>query len=201
MRCLVACPTRAFAGSYVLDARRCISYLTIELRGPIPRELRPLMGNWVFGCDVCQEVCPYNARAPIADSAAPEVERVAPRLSDLLVLDEAGFRARYRGTPLIRTKRRGLVRNACVAAGNSGDPALLPALIGLLGDVEPLVQGHAAWAIGRLVTTPEVDVSPALRRDALATMQAAATNTADEWVQAEIQAGLRLGLQGSSRSA
>jgi epoxyqueuosine reductase len=141
-RCLDACPTRALVAPYVLDARRCISYLTIELKGPIPAELRPLMGNWVFGCDVCQEVCPYNH----ATHVLPAGEH-ATDLLELLALDEAGFRARYRGTPMLRAKRRGLVRNACVAAGNSGDRALVPALISLLADPEPLVREHAAWAL------------------------------------------------------
>ena len=151
-RCLVACPTNAFAADHVLDARRCISYLTIELRGPIPRELRPLMGNWVFGCDVCQEVCPYNRFAPPTEHPAlrADVENGAIPLAELLVLDDAGFRARFKGTPLLRTKRRGLVRNACMAAGNSGDRNLLEHLIPLLEDAESLVRGHAAWAVGRL---------------------------------------------------
>jgi epoxyqueuosine reductase len=157
-RCLDACPTRAFVAPHVLDARRCISYLTIELRGPIPRELRPLMGNWVFGCDVCQEVCPYNRQAcqdchservgPDSLVAASDQRRVS--LPELLALGDAGFRSRFRGTPVLRAKRRGLVRNACVAAGNAGDPALVPALVPLLDDAEPLVRGHAAWALGRI---------------------------------------------------
>ena len=138
-RCLDACPTRAFVAPHVLDARRCISYLTIELRGPIPRELRPLMGNWVFGCDVCQEVCPYNKQASAGQACHSERVDRGPvvtasdqrriSLSELLALDDAGFRARFRGTPVLRAKRRGLVRNACVAAGNAGDPALVPALV------------------------------------------------------------------------
>lgn len=171
-RCLTACPTRAFVAPHVLDARRCISYLTIELRGPIPRDLRPLMGDWVFGCDICQEVCPYNRESPAVETAAiftksaavdadiagaggrdlrpPELLPGALPLSELLALDEAAFRARFRGTPVLRAKRRGLVRNACVAAGNSRSPALVPALIALLADPEPLVRGHAAWALGQI---------------------------------------------------
>jgi epoxyqueuosine reductase len=151
-RCLIACPTGAFTGPHSLDARRCISYLTIELRGSIPVELRPLMGNWVFGCDVCQAVCPYNRHAPQAQNLMyiTELDRVAPPLADLLALDEAAFRARFRGTPLMRAKRRGLVRNACVAAGNSGDASLIPALTLLLADAEPLVREHASWALARL---------------------------------------------------
>ena len=151
-RCLDACPTRAFVAPHVLDARRCISYLTIELRGPIPRELRPLMENWVFGCDVCQEVCPYNRAAPAASSPGlrSTVNLGSLDLGELLTLTEAGFRARFRGTPVMRAKRRGLVRNACVAAGNSGDRSLAPTLVTLLSDPEPLIRGHAAWALGRL---------------------------------------------------
>jgi epoxyqueuosine reductase len=151
-RCLVACPTDAFAADHVLDARRCISYLTIELKGAIPRELRPLMGNWVFGCDVCQEVCPYNRFArPTEDTALQaDVENGAIPLAELLALDETRFRERFKGTPVLRAKRRGLVRNACVAAGNSGDQGLTGQLITLLENSEPLVRAHAAWALGRL---------------------------------------------------
>ena len=164
-RCLDACPTRAFVAPHVLDARRCISYLTIELRGPIPRELRPLMDNWVFGCDVCQEVCPYNRQTKHISAAADEHGdlrlsassassavgiRARVLVSELLALDDVGFRARFRGTPVLRAKRRGLVRNACVAAGNAGDQALVPALVPLLDDAEPLIRGHAAWALGRI---------------------------------------------------
>ncbi len=151
-RCLAACPTNAFPAEHVLDARRCISYLTIELRGAIPRELRPLMGNWVFGCDVCQEVCPYNrvTLAATMQGLQADVENGALPLDQLLGLDESAFRARFRGTPVLRAKRRGLVRNACVAAGNSGDRGLVGALLPLLSDGEALVRGHAAWALGRL---------------------------------------------------
>jgi epoxyqueuosine reductase len=151
-RCLDRCPTAAFPAPHVLDARRCISYLTIELRGSIPRELRPALGNRVFGCDVCQEVCPYNRAAPSAawSALAPDLDRAAPPLAELLALDEARFRARFRGTAVLRARRRGLVRSACVAAGNAGDPALIPHLTPLLEDVEPIVRGHAAWALGRI---------------------------------------------------
>jgi epoxyqueuosine reductase len=110
------------------------------------------MGNWVFGCDVCQEVCPYNRFAPAAQHPGlpADVENGAIALAELLAVDEEGFRARFKGTPVLRAKRRGLVRNACVAAGNSGEPALVERLIQLLEDVEPLVRGHATWALGRL---------------------------------------------------
>ncbi len=152
-RCQVACPTNAFAGPYVLDARRCISYLTIELRGPIPRELRPLMGNHIYGCDVCQEVCPWNAkfgRFATSGQLQPRDDRVAPALLDLIALDDDEFRERFRGSPIKRTKRRGLLRNVAVALGNWGDPQAIPALAHALHDHEPLIRGHAAWALGRI---------------------------------------------------
>jgi len=176
-RCLEACPTDAFVAGHILDARRCISYLTIELRGPIPRDLRPLMGGWVFGCDVCQEVCPYNRRAPVATAQGfgSLVHFHSLPLSELLALDESGFRAWFRGTPVMRARRRGLVRNACVAAGNSGDADLVPALVSLLTDPEPLVRGHAAWALGR--------IGGARAQTALAQ---ALTDETDPWVHSEI---------------
>lgn len=152
-RCLQACPTQAFVGPHVLDARRCISYLTIELKGPIPRELRPLMGNHIYGCDVCQEVCPWNVRwgQLTTDPAfAPRPGIVAPELLELIALDDEGFRARFKGSPIKRTKRRGLLRNVAVALGNWGDPAAIPALSAALHDHEPLIRGHVAWALGRI---------------------------------------------------
>ncbi len=156
-RCLAACPTNALPAPGVLDASRCISYLTIELKGSIPVELRPLMGNWVFGCDICQDVCPYVRRfsrpsdSPLAKAFRPSnVERIAPRLLDLLRMDRTAFNARFKGTAIMRAKRRGLVRNACVAAGNWGNEEALPALRRLLDDEEPLVREHAAWAIAAM---------------------------------------------------
>ena len=155
-RCLEVCPTGAFPAPYVVDARRCISYLTIEHRGPIPHELRPYMGNWIFGCDLCQDVCPWNERFAVpTDEPAfqPRPDQVAPPLLDLLRLDEAAFRARYRKAPLYRARRRGLLRNVCVAIGNWGDPQAVPALAEVLArEPEPLVRGHAAWALGRIGT-------------------------------------------------
>ncbi len=155
-RCLDVCPTGAFPAPYVVDARRCISYLTIEHRGPIPHELRPHMGNWIFGCDLCQDVCPWNERFAVpTDEPAfqPRPDQVAPPLLDLLRLDDAAFRARYRKTPLYRARRRGLLRNVCVAIGNWGDPQAVPALAEVLArEPEPLVRGHAAWALGRIGT-------------------------------------------------
>ncbi len=152
-RCLRACPTNAFPRPHVLDARRCISYLTIENKGWIDRELRPLLGNWVYGCDVCQDVCPFNRFATATDETAfypRDIERVAPPLLDLLNLDEAGFAARFAGSPMARLKRERLVRNACVAAGNWKSEAALPELSRLLDDPSPLIRGHAAWALGQI---------------------------------------------------
>jgi len=176
-RCLDACPTGAFVAPYVLDARRCISYLTIELRRPIPIDLRPRMGNWVFGCDICQEACPYNRAAPTAAWPAlqPDRTRATLPLLDLLSLGDEDFRARFRGTSVLRAKRRGLVRNACVAAGNCGDPAAAPILAQLLEDPDPMVRGHAAWALGRI-------------GGAAASTALAAASETDPWVSGEISA-------------
>jgi epoxyqueuosine reductase len=153
-RCLTACPTQAFPQPGVLDARRCISYLTIELKGSIPIELRPHLGNWIFGCDICQDVCPYVRRYSVptrnrlGQSFFPiDVERAAPKLSDVLRLDRAAFNIRYKGTPIARAKRRGLLRNACVAAANWGSDEVVPVLRSLLNDEEPLVREHAEWAL------------------------------------------------------
>jgi epoxyqueuosine reductase len=152
--CLKACPTGAFVGPYVLDARRCISYLTIELKGWIPRHLRPLIGDHIFGCDICQEICPYNVKAkPTTESAfQPRDGSHAPRLIPLLSLDRDEFRRRYRGSPILRAKRRGFLRNVAVALGNLKRPEAVPALIGALDDEEALVRGHAAWALGEIGT-------------------------------------------------
>ena len=150
--CLRACPTGAFVGPYVLDARRCISYLTIELKGFIPRHLRPLIGNHIFGCDICQEICPYNVKAqPTAERAyAPREGLYAPALVPLLALNENEFRLRFHGSPILRAKRKGLLRNVAVALGNSKSPEAVPALIRALDDEEALVRGHVAWALGRI---------------------------------------------------
>ncbi len=154
--CLDACPTGAFVDAYVLDARRCISYLTIELEGPMPRELRPLVGTHVFGCDICQEVCPFNAGAgdpamPPAPELAPlSVERGAPELIPMLALGANQFRQFVKRSALRRVHREQLLRNVCVALGNAGDVAAVPALRTALADRHPLVRAHAAWALGRL---------------------------------------------------
>ena len=155
-RCLPACPTGAITAPYQLDARRCISYLTIELKGSIPLDLRPLIGTRIYGCDDCLAVCPWNKFARAATEEMDEVVRpradlLAPDLLELLSLDEQGFRERFRHSPIRRTKRRGLLRNVCVALGNIGDLRALPALRrAARSDPEPLVREHAAWAVARL---------------------------------------------------
>ena len=152
-RCIPACPTGAIVGPYQLDARRCISYLTIEHRGAIPLELRPAMGARIFGCDDCQEVCPWNRFAvPTADPAfAERPEQQTPELIALLALDEEGFRGRYAGTALRRAGRNRFLRNVAVALGNVGDARAVPALARVLrDDPDPFVRGHAAWALGRI---------------------------------------------------
>ena len=182
--CLHACPTKALPAPYVLDNTRCISFLTIELRGSIPLELRPLMGNLIFGCDICQEVCPVNIVAEkrlglrgsqkTLSSASHEESQQrpehaktlpvlphkefrpratvgsSPELIPLLSLTEEQFRERFRHSPIRRAKRRGLLRNVCVALGNCGNQRAVPALIGALQDNEALIRGHAAWALGRI---------------------------------------------------
>ncbi|MCS7221173.1 MAG: DUF1730 domain-containing protein [Anaerolineae bacterium] len=166
IRCLKACPTQAFIDVYELDARRCISYLTIELRGPIPREMRPLMQNWIFGCDICQSVCPWSGSRTLSTPSASELEQWTPPLLELLALDETGFRQRFRGTAIQRAKRRGLLRNVCVAIGNWGSPTAIPALARALYDPEPLIRGHAAWALGRIGgTIPRACLQEALSRE------------------------------------
>ena len=156
-RCLDACPTDAFVGPYVLDSGKCISYLTIENKGPIPRELRPAIGEWIFGCDVCQDVCPFNRFA--SDTQWPDFHPeagVGPRL-DLVgllsIANDEEFRARFRGTALTRPKRRGLLRNAAVAAANIGVTAAVPVLIALVeSEAEALVRSHSLWALGKLAS-------------------------------------------------
>ncbi|MFQ5343856.1 MAG: tRNA epoxyqueuosine(34) reductase QueG [Anaerolineae bacterium] len=207
-RCLDACPTDAFPQAYVLDARRCISYFTIELKGPIPRPLRPLMGNRIFGCDICNEVCPWNKRfarpteeqrsrgaegqrggravergSVGAGGGAPlhlGTEVVAPKLLDLMALDGEAFRERFRGSPIKRAKRRGLLRNVAVALGNWGDPVAVPALTRALHDHEPLIRGHAAWALG------QIDSARARRA-----LEKALATEDDDYTRDEIEAALR----------
>ena len=161
----------------MLDARRCISYLTIELKGWIPRDLRPLMGNWIYGCDICQVVCPFNRFS--IDSEKPgfysgDLDSALPPLLDILQLSEADFARQYANSPIKRIKRRGLIRNACVAAGNWGDQSAVTALIKLINDPEPISRGHAAWAlgqiggemaVGRLENALEVEIDNVVRQE------------------------------------
>jgi epoxyqueuosine reductase len=175
--CLDACPTQAFTAPYVLDASRCISYLTIELRGPIPHKLRDGLGDWLFGCDVCQDVCPWNQKAPTTSEAGfqPRADENPLELMALFALDEAGFRARFRRTPLWRSKRRGLLRNAAMVLGNQRAAAAIPALLQGLADEEPLVRGACAWALGRIAEPT-----------AIVALQARALMETDEQVRDEL---------------
>jgi epoxyqueuosine reductase len=160
-RCLSACPTDAFVDAYHLDPQRCIAYWTIEARGVIPRELRPHFGNRIFGCDICQEVCPYNRRLPARTPNLPGLHAHHSRLAPPLLegfdaahpywLDQAAFSEHFARSPIKRAKRSGMLRNVCVALGNWGDPAALPALALALADADPLVRIHAVWALGRVL--------------------------------------------------
>jgi epoxyqueuosine reductase len=180
--CIDACPTQALYDGHSVDARRCISYLTIEHRGPLPLELRPHIGNWTFGCDICQEVCPYNrGQGPLA---WPELQALASAQQatdppSLLGMNQEAFSTTFRGSPIKRAKRRGLLRNAAVALGNSGDADAVEPLVGALADPEPLVRGHAAWGLGR--------VGGARAESAL---RAALDAETDEYVRGEIRSAL-----------
>ncbi len=156
-RCLDACPTGAFPAPYQLDARRCVSYLTIEHKGHIPRPLRAAMGNRIYGCDDCLAVCPWNKfAAPTAEPAlAPRESLAAPRLAELSALDDSGFRALFSGSPVKRIGRDRFVRNVLVAIGNSGAPALAARAEARLGDTSPLVRAAAVWALSRLLPAAE----------------------------------------------
>jgi epoxyqueuosine reductase len=169
-RCLDACPTGAIVEPGRVDARLCISYLTIEHRGAIARELRPRIGDWIFGCDVCQDVCPWNRFAPPAREARLHARSLDGwSLERFLALDEAGFRELFATSPIRRAKRGGFLRNVCIALGNRGERSSLPALRGALADSDPLVRGHAAWALGA-IAAQLADDDPARRetRDDLA---------------------------------
>jgi epoxyqueuosine reductase len=151
-RCIQACPTGAITGPHQLDARRCISYLTIELKGAIPLELRPLIGNRIFGCDDCLEACPWNGFAQESRETAFSARRSTTGMSlrEYLHLNAAEFRALFKNSPIKRIKRRGFLRNVCVALGNVGDLSDLPALERAAADLEPMIAEHAAWAIKRI---------------------------------------------------
>ena len=185
-RCLSACPTGALlgrdeSGAPRMDARRCISYLTIELKGPIPRELRPLIGNRIYGCDICQEVCPWNSFSETTAEEAflPREGLDGPSLIEWMTMTQEELSARFKGSPIKRTKRRGLLRNVAIALGNWGSPEAVPALAVALNDEEPLVRGHAAWALGRIPDERSVDA-----------LRARLAVEDDEWVISEIGSSL-----------
>jgi epoxyqueuosine reductase len=200
-RCLQACPTGCILPDRTIDARRCISYLTIELKGPIPAELRSQIGNWVFGCDICQQVCPWNERAAQREMAAPDAafalhphvpQRVSqPDLIAELALTPDGFNRKFKRSPVRRAKRRGYLRNVALALGNLGDPAAVSSLAHALHeDGEPLIRGAAAWALGQL--------GDAAAQRSLA---AALEHEQDASVQAEIHRALAaLAARGGARS-
>ncbi len=183
-RCIDACPTGAIIGPRMLDARLCISYLTIELRGPIPRELRPLIGNRVFGCDICQEVCPWNRDIPETCEVRfrPRTDLPNAELIELMGLGEREFRERFASSAVERARRSGLLRNVAVALGNWGDAAAVPALISGLNDADALVRGHSAWALGRIATS-----------EARTALQERQNEEGDGWVKQEIRDALGLG--------
>ena len=157
-KCLDICPTQAFTGPYKLDARRCISYLTIEHKGPIPHEFRAAMGNRIYGCDDCLAVCPWNkfAQATAEADFLPRAQLSAPKLKEFIGLDDAAFRAAFSGSPVKRVGRARFIRNVLIAVGNSGDALFLPDVVGLLGDGSALVRGAAVWALRRLAAEESV---------------------------------------------
>jgi epoxyqueuosine reductase len=186
--CLSACPTGALlgrdeTGAPVLDARRCISYLTIELKGPIPRELRPLIGNRIYGCDICQETCPHNSpkfvQITSEEAFWPRQGVHGTQLIELMAMDQTEFSRRFKNSPVKRAKRRGLLRNVAVALGNWGSAEAVPVLSGALSDDESLIRGHAAWALGRIGTAA---ARQALRRRAGLEQ--------DDWVREELELAL-----------
>jgi epoxyqueuosine reductase len=160
-RCITACPTNAITAPFQLDARRCISYLTIELKGPIPLEFHEAIGNRIYGCDDCLAACPWNKFAHegslMKSYARDDLDQ--PNLIDLLSLDDKAFKTRFAGSPILRTKRRGFLRNVCVALGNIGDKSALPALEKASHDAEPLITEHAQWAIERIQARPNAPLN------------------------------------------
>jgi epoxyqueuosine reductase len=161
-RCIKACPTGAITSPHRLDARRCISYLTIELKGSIPLELRPLIGDRIFGCDDCLDACPWNRFAQVSREATffPRPSIVGTRLRDYLSLSDDNFRVLFRNSPIKRIKRRGFLRNVCIALGNVGEPSDLPALELAAGDPEPLIAEHAIWATQQIRSRHGISGSP-----------------------------------------
>ncbi|HYH78366.1 MAG TPA: tRNA epoxyqueuosine(34) reductase QueG [Longimicrobium sp.] len=194
-RCLDACPTGALlgrdaSGAPVMDARRCISYLTIELRGPIPRDLRPLIGNRVYGCDICQEVCPWNRFSrPTHEAAFLAREGLdGPSLVEWMTMTQEEFSRRFKNSPIKRTKRRGLLRNVAVALGNWGSAEAVPALAIALNDEEPLVRGHAAWALGSVAS--RAGVAPSVVSSIGGALTERLVVEEDDWVRDEIACAL-----------
>jgi epoxyqueuosine reductase len=156
--CIDICPTGAIVAPYVLDSRKCISYLTIELKGAIPHEYRRALGNRIYGCDDCQIVCPWNSHAVATEEPAFKEREGVKALIDLMQLDDEGFRSRFRKSPVKRIKRRGLLRNVAVALGNSGQMGAVPVLTRALADPESLIRAHAVWALGELLGQEAVGV-------------------------------------------
>ena len=203
-RCMDACPTGAIIGPHRVDARRCISYLTIELRGPIPRELRPLIGNHLFGCDICQSVCPWNRRADheVIPELRPRPEVQAMQARAALQLSQTEFSTTFRKSPIKRTKRRGLARNAAVVLGNLADPDDAGLLQSAIRDHdEPLVRGHAAWALGQLAlgqrnseqrdSGQRAGANPGRTLDWVSTLRAACSSDAEAYVREEAHQALQ----------
>ncbi len=176
--CLIACPTGAFVGPRQLDAKRCISYLTIENQGPIPRDLRPLIGQHLFGCDICQSVCPFNAskqERAIEPRLKARASTQAITATQLLTLTASGYRKLVKGSALARANRAQLGRNAAVVLGNTRDPIFTDVLISALGSIYPLIRGHAAWALGQIQTP-----------SALQALADAELHEEDHWVREEL---------------
>ena len=183
VRCIDDCPTGAIVAPFVVDNARCISYQTIENRGVIPMEMRPLIGDWVFGCDICQDVCPVNRKTESPVLPIQKAAAVGPSgqldLVELLEVTEEEFRDRFQGTSIMRAKRVGMQKNACVALGNNRDESGVPALVATLKAADTLVRGHAAWALGQIATP-----------DAISALQQATTSEDDPYVLEEIGAAL-----------
>jgi epoxyqueuosine reductase len=191
--CIDDCPTGAIVAPYVVDNTKCISFLTIELRGGIPKQMRPQIGDWVFGCDICQDVCPVNRKAVgvLEPAFAQRRDFSAPTLLPLLELTDEGFAERFRGSPIRRAKRVGLQRNVCVALGNIGDPSAVPALGRVLAQAaEPMLRGHAAWALGRIGGD-----------SARSALRSAISNESDTETLAEIEAALAALVAEPTRAA
>ena len=192
VRCIDDCPTGAIVAPFVVDNERCISYQTIENRGVIPLAMRPLIGDWIFGCDICQDVCPVNRKAekPLQPIQMAEAVGSSGQLDlvEILALSEAEFRTRFQGTSIMRAKRVGLQKNACVALGNNRDESGVEALVSTLKTAEPLVRGHAAWALGQIATP-----------NAIRSLEQSATSESDTYVLGEIETAPKESRQEAAR--